>query len=127
LQAPDDQAPRSSAWVRGGDITMSTTLLKQATLKAQPGPYALIIYPPGNRSTAPLQPGVRAVISGTDGDGAYLRSSPGVGDNKLTLLPEGTTVTVIGPFPPPGADGHDWIGVSVDGQQGYVAAEYVSS
>ncbi len=126
LLDPDDQAARSSAWVRGGDITMSISLLTQATLKAQPGPYALVIYPPGRRSTAPLQAGSNAVIAGTDGDGAYLRSSPGVGDNKIILLPEGTVLTVTGPFPPPSADGHQWLGVSVNGALGFVAAEYVS-
>ncbi len=127
LLDPDDQAARSSAWVRGGDITMPLSLLTQATLKAQPGPYALVIYPPGRRSTAPLRSGSSAVIGGTDGDGAYLRSAPGVGDNKIVLLPEGTVLTVTGPFPPPTADGHQWIGVSVNGQTGFVAAEYVSA
>jgi hypothetical protein len=125
LLDPDDQAPRSSDWVRGGDITIPTSLLAQATLKAQPGPYALIVYAPGR--AAALQPSTQAQIAGTDGDGAFLRSSPGIGDNKLALLPEGAAVTVVGPFPAPHADGHDWIGVTTaDGQQGYVAAEYVS-
>lgn len=127
LLDPDDQAPRTSDWVRGGDITISAGLLTQATLKAQPGPYALIIYPPGRGSSQPLAAGMQAHIAGTSGDGAYLRSAPGIGDNKLTLLTEGTSITVVGPFPAPNADGHDWIGVSVDGQQGYVAAEYVSA
>jgi hypothetical protein len=127
LLDPDDQAPRTSDWVRGGDITISAGLLAQATLHAQPGPYALIIYPPGRGTSRPLQAGMAAHVAGTDGDGAYLRSSPGVGDNKLALLPEGTAVTVVGPFPAPNADGHDWIGVSVNGQQGYVAADYISA
>lgn len=127
LLDPDDQAPRSSAWVRGGDITMSVALLTQSTLKAQPGPYALVIYPPGRPPATTLRAGGTAVIADTDGDGAYLRSSPGLGDNKLVLLSEGTALTVIGPFPPPSADGHQWIGVSANGQQGYVAAEYVAA
>lgn len=126
LLDPDDQAPRSGAWVRGGNITMSLALFKQATLQAQPGPYALIIYPPGRRGAA-LSVGARAKISGTNGDGAFLRSSPGIADNKLTLLDEGTAVTITGPFPAPAADGHDWIGVTINGQQGYVAGEYVSA
>jgi hypothetical protein len=125
LLDPDDQAARSSDWVRGGNIMMSTSLFEQATIKAQPGPYALVIYAPGHRT--PLQAGSQAQIMGTDGDGAWLRSTPAIGDNKLTLLPEGSAVTVVGPFPPPSADGHQWIGVSINGQQGYVAADYVAS
>lgn len=125
LLDPDDQAPRWSGWVRGGDITIPASLLAQATLKAQPGPYALVIYPPGQGT--PLTVGAAAHISGTDGDGAFLRSSPGLGDNKLTLLPEGAAVTVNGPIPAATADGYDWISVTTaDGQQGYVAANYVA-
>ncbi|MHB8577769.1 MAG: SH3 domain-containing protein [Dehalococcoidia bacterium] len=125
LLDPDDQTPRSSDWVRGGDITISLATLEQATLKAQPGAYAMIIYAPAPLASSGLTVGVAAHIGGTGGDGAFLRSSPGIGDNKLTSLPEGTEVTVAGPFPLPNADGRDWIGVSVNGQQGYVAAEYV--
>jgi len=124
LLDPDDQAARSAGWVRGGDITMSLSLLEQATLKAQPGPYAMIIYAPGR--AMPLHTGGRAQVAGTNGDGAFLRANPSIGDNKLVLLPEGAVVTVTGPFPPPSADGHSWIGVSVDGQQGFIAAEYLA-
>lgn len=125
LLDPDDQAPRSSAWVRGGDTTISESLFARAALKAQPGAYAMVIYPPGQSKA--LTPGDAAHISGTNGDGAFLRSAPGVGDDKVTLLPEGTAVTVSGPIPAASGDGHDWIIVTTaDGQQGYVAAEYVS-
>jgi|SRR5579884_2970240 len=120
---PDDQAPRWSGWIRGGDIRLSLSTFESAGLHAQPGPYAMIVYAPGNH--APLQAGQAAHIAGTNGDGAWLRSSPGIADNKLALLPEGTPLMVIGPFPAPNTDGHDWIGVNVNGQQGYVAAEYV--
>jgi hypothetical protein len=119
---PDNQAPRSSDWVRGGDITMSTALLGQAMLHAQPGPYGMIVYAPGNKPA--LQAGA-AHISGTDGDGAFLRSSAGTGDNKLTLLTEGTAVTITS-LPGTSADGHTWVGVSANGQQGFVAADYLS-
>ena len=121
---PDDQTPRTSDWLRGGDITIPLSLLESAGLRAQPGPYAMIIYPPGRQ--VPLGVGSQARISGTDGDGAFLRSSPGIADNKLDLLAEGTLVTVQGPLPAANADGHDWIGVWVNGQQGYVAADYVA-
>jgi hypothetical protein len=126
LHDPDDQQPRWSGWVRGGDIMLATALLAQAGLHAQSGPYALVVAPPG--TAAAMQQGRTAHITGTDGDGAWLRSTPAVGDNsnKLLALPDGTAVTVIGPLPPPHADGHDWIGVSTaDGQQGYIAAEFV--
>ncbi|HLZ71525.1 MAG TPA: hypothetical protein VKV26_16605 [Dehalococcoidia bacterium] len=119
----DDQRPRWDGWIRGGDITLPLGLFEQAMLKAQPGPYGLIVYAPGRGA---LHAGMQARVSGTDGDGAYLRGGAGIGDNKLTLLPEGTTVSVVGPFPPPNADGHDWIGVSYNGQQGFVAAEYLA-
>jgi hypothetical protein len=120
---PDNQPARFGGWVRGGDITMSTSLLGQAMMQAQPGPYGLIVYAPGNRP--PLQAGA-AHISGTDGDGAFLRSSAGIGDNKLTLLTEGTAVTISGPLPGSNADGHTWVSVSANGQQGYVATDYLS-
>jgi hypothetical protein len=121
---PDDQVNHSAGWVHGGNITMSVGLFSQAVLKAQPGPYALVIYPPGRGPG--LQIGAQARITGTDGDGAFLRSSPEVGDNKITLLPEGTVISVVGPLPAPRANDHDWIGVTVNGQQGYVAADFVS-
>jgi hypothetical protein len=120
---PDDQRPRWDGWIRGGDITLPLDLFEQAMMRAQPGPYGLIIHPPSHGA---LHAGMQAKVSGTDGDGAYLRSGAGIGDNKLTLLPEGTVVSVVGPFPAPNADGHDWVGVSYNGQQGYVAAEYLA-
>jgi hypothetical protein len=124
LLDPDDQPPRWSGWIRGGDIMLSTALFARACMEAQPGPYGLIISPPGGG----LAVGASARIAGTDGDGAWLRSSPGIGDNKVRILPEGTAVTIVGPLPPPSADGHEWIGVrTADGTQGYVAAEYVSA
>jgi hypothetical protein len=120
---PDDQPARNSGWLRGGDITLPLALFEQAGLRAQPGPYALIVYAPGK---APgLKAGDPARISGTNGDGVWLRSGPAIADNKLNLLPEGTAVTVTGPFPAPNADGHDWIGVNVNGQDGFVAADYI--
>ncbi|HZQ37348.1 MAG TPA: C39 family peptidase [Dehalococcoidia bacterium] len=120
---PDDQRPRWSGWIRGGDITLPLELFEQAMLKAQPGPYGIVIHPPARGA---LHAGVQAKISGTDGDGAFLRNSAGMGDNKIAVLPEGSVVSVVGPFPAPNADGHDWIGVVADGQQGFVAAEYLT-
>jgi len=125
LLDPDDQPPRWAGWIRGGDIMLAVDLFARACMEAQPGPYGLIIAPPGSGG---LQIGASARISGTDGDGAWLRSSPGIGENKVRALPEGTIVTIVGPLPPPSADGHEWIGVrTADGTQGYVAAEYVST
>ncbi len=120
---PDDQRPRWNGWIRGGDITLPVDLFEQAMLRAQPGPYGMVIHPP---SRGALHAGMQAKVSGTDGDGAFLRSSAGTGDNKITVLPEGTVVSVVGPFPAPNADGHDWIGVVANGQQGFVAAEYLT-
>ena len=119
---PDDQRPRWNGWIRGGDITLPVDLFEQAMLRAQPGPYGMVIHPP---SRGALHAGMQAKVSGTDGDGAFLRNSAGTGDNKITVLPEGTVVSVVGPFPAPNADGHDWIGVVANGQQGFVAAEYL--
>ena len=128
LHDPDDQAPRWAGWIRGGDITISESLFAQAGLEAQSGPYALIIAP--TVSGGGPRVGQSARISGTNGDGAWLRSSAAVGDNsnKIKALPDGTAVTVIGPLPPPNADGHDWIGVSTaDGTQGYIAADFLTA
>jgi hypothetical protein len=126
LHDPDDQAPRWAGWVRGGDITMATSLFAQAGLHAQSGPYAIVVAPPAPSSS--LQVGQTAHISGTGGDGAWLRGAPAIGDDsdKIAALPDGTAVTIAGPLPPPNADGHDWIGVSTaDGRQGYIAADFL--
>lgn len=120
---PDDQRPRWDGWIRGGNITLPLGLFEQAMLKAQPGPYGIVIHPPARGA---LHAGMQAKVSGTDGDGAFLRNSAGTGDNKITVLPEGAVVSVVGPFPAPNADGHAWIGVIANGQQGFVAAEYLT-
>ena len=128
LHDPDDQAPRWAGWVRGGDIMLSESLFAQAGLHAQSGPYAIVIAPPAPASG--LQIGQTAHIAGTGGDGAWLRSAPQIGDDsdKIKALPDGTAVSIVGPLPPPNADGHDWIGVSTaDGQQGYIAADFLSA
>lgn len=61
------------------------------------------------------------VVTGTDGDGVQCHSGPSIDDPVLGVLPEGSSVTILGPA----ADG--WWPVDCgDGQTGYVVTTYVT-
>lgn len=63
------------------------------------------------------------VVSGTGGDGVWLKAGPQVGSARLTLLPEGTALSILGG--PTAADGYQWFKVEADGQIGYVVGDYL--
>lgn len=68
------------------------------------------------------------VVVGTGGAGLFLRSGPGTNNQKLTVLPEGTSVLVLnGPI----SDGQsNWYHVQLKGagtMSGYSSADYLSA
>jgi hypothetical protein len=75
--------------------------------------------------TPTMQP-VSAVITGTGGQGVYLRDAPGLGGKKIDSLAEGDTVEVLGPAVE--ADGTWWIPVrTASGVTGWMALEFCAT
>ena len=79
--------------------------------------------PPGPAfADEPLEPGEQAVVS-AEGDGLRLRFLPSTDGAVLDTVPDDTVVTAVGAQHR--ADGHCWERVIVDGQPGWMAAEYL--
>ncbi len=73
-----------------------------------------------------LNLGGQAVIAHANGDQVRLRSTPSYDGDTVSMFAEGTTVDVIdGPID--AADGTAWYHVSVQGADGYIAAEWLAS
>lgn len=90
---------------------------------APPAATAPISGPPAAPPTRTIAPARAFVVSGTDGDGVRLRSTPG-GD-QLGSYSEGTTLEQIGPDQAVG--GVNWRNVrGPDGLEGWVAAEFTA-
>jgi mannosyl-glycoprotein endo-beta-N-acetylglucosaminidase len=75
----------------------------------------------GGGSNSNFSAGDRAVVSGTNGDGVRLRSSGSSDAAVISVLSEGTSVSVID-----GSTG-DWVAISVSGTSGFVHMDYLSS
>ncbi|MCC6790276.1 MAG: C40 family peptidase [Thermomicrobiales bacterium] len=75
----------------------------------------------GGASNSSFSAGDNAVVAGTNGDGVRLRSSGSGNAAIITVLSEGTSVTVI--------DGITsyWVAVSAAGTSGFVHMDYLSS
>jgi hypothetical protein len=93
----------------------------------------LSIFPPtpsvtptvdGTLPTPTVTPIVRrAVVEGTGGNGLYLRESPG--GPEITILPEGTNLTVVDE-PPQTVDGLNWLLVrTIAGDEGWVSDTFL--
>jgi hypothetical protein len=64
------------------------------------------------------------IVSGTGGQGLFLRPDPSTAGTPITTLPEGTRVEAIGEDVP----GGDYLWRKVrtpDGREGYVAADFL--
>lgn len=71
----------------------------------------------------PLEVGDKAIVR-ADGDCLRLRLTPGVGGERITCMPEGSIVTVIGG--PVSLDGFTWVEVrTAAGLEGWAANEYL--
>jgi uncharacterized protein YgiM (DUF1202 family) len=68
--------------------------------------------------------GQAVVVGGTNGDGLLLREGPGFDAATLGAFPDGT-VAVITDGPIGAEDGTVWYGVEVEGQTGYMLADYL--
>ncbi len=104
---------------------MSRLLIVCAALAALAGGAALLAGPLAAATWAQEPPhvGGNAVVSGTDGDGLVLRSSPGLTQTAQSTLAEGTRVQVLeGPL---SADGHQWYRVSSAVGTGWASARYL--
>lgn len=67
--------------------------------------------------------GISAPVAWTGGQGLRLHSAPGTEEPVLTVLPEGTTVTIACQV----SAGELWSKVDVDGQEGYVADHFLDT
>jgi hypothetical protein len=107
--------PRSEAQAF---VPIATTLVVRTI-----APSATATAPPAASSPTP-GPIRYGYVSGTGGQGVYLRRTPEWND-RLGAFVEGTRMSVAGETI--GDDGTTWVQVTApDGQQGYVPAQYIS-
>jgi 3D (Asp-Asp-Asp) domain-containing protein len=86
---------------------------------------ALFVNAASAVSAEELTSGDAATVAGTDGRGMRLRTGPGMSHRIITVLPEGTVVTIMsGPV----ADGEaDWYQVSASSGTGWGIAQYLKA
>lgn len=65
-----------------------------------------------------------AVVSGTGGDGVWLKAGPHVSTARITLLAEGTALSVLS-GPQASDDGYQWFNVASQGQVGWMVSDYL--
>jgi cell wall-associated NlpC family hydrolase len=64
------------------------------------------------------------VVSGTGGVGVWLKAGPHVDTARITLLAEGTSLTVLG-GPRASDDGYSWFNVQTQGQTGWIVGDFM--
>lgn len=81
---------------------------------------------PAPAATAPdVKEGDRVKVTNTDNAGVRLRGAVGYSADVLTILEEGTVVTVVG-APTTDTKGNGWVPVSFDGTKGFVVGPYLT-
>jgi hypothetical protein len=81
---------------------------------------------PAEAQPAPDSSGPTVRVANTDGSGVTLRDKPGLSGKRLTVVPEGTRLTIVSADVK--ADGHTWKNVQTpSGTAGWVAGEYVKA
>jgi beta propeller repeat protein len=81
--------------------------------------------PPALAQQPPPQLTQRYVVANTDGAGASLRAGPGLNADRLKVLPEGASVTALGPTQ--SADGLLWRQVrDPNNDLGWIASDYLA-
>ncbi len=91
-----------------------------------PGPEGVSTPDEGSVAPANLVVGGRASVSDTGGVGLNLREGAGTAHGRVKMLPEGTTVDVIGG--PTEADGYTWWQVQdTTGTSGWAVEQYLSA
>jgi 3D (Asp-Asp-Asp) domain-containing protein len=104
---------------------MSRLLIACAALAVASSGAALLAGPLAavSRAQEPPHIGGSAVVSGTDGDGLVLRTSPGLTQRTQATVAEGARVQVLeGPL---SVDGHQWFRVSSGAGAGWASARYL--
>lgn len=72
-----------------------------------------------------LTSGGQAIVANTHGDGVNLRDSVGTGGAVLQVIPEGSTLAVVG-GPDTADDGTHWYNVDINGNRGWVISDFLS-
>lgn len=93
-----------------------------------PRPTVTLTMTPTPTATATpepqVMPGVQVTVSGTVGQNLRLRAGPGLTQETLSILEEGTRLTVLEGSE--AADGYEWWKVRTDdGQEGWVAGNWL--
>jgi hypothetical protein len=76
------------------------------------------------RASTDLSSGDIATIADANGDGVRLRAKPGASGTVIDELPEGTLVDILA-GPTHAGDGTYWYQVTVNGETGYMVADYL--
>lgn len=86
----------------------------------------IALVPTSALADTDLDVGGQAHIAYANGDAVRLRYGPGYSNDVLDMIPEGTTVDVLdGPFW--AADDSVWYKIDVDGEDGYLVADYLAA
>ncbi|MCX2726392.1 SH3 domain-containing protein [Thermomicrobium sp. 4228-Ro] len=83
-----------------------------------------LLSPTAVQAETAVPVGGAAVVAGTNGDGLNLRSGPGYDHSVLTVIPEGSSVQVVG-GPEQDRDGNHWWNVQWAGLTGWALADYL--
>lgn len=81
---------------------------------------------PASSSNGSGQAGSALTVSGTNGNGLRLRDGASTSASVLTVMPEGTSVSVVG-ADKTDADGTSWANVSYQGTTGFASRDFLSS
>ncbi|MCC7367786.1 MAG: cellulase family glycosylhydrolase [Chloroflexi bacterium] len=118
----DDYSPRP-AWTAFRDMR-SEARNRSAAAPARTAAKPSASEAAAQEAAAAQASGPTVRVAGTDGQGVTLREKPGVAGRRLSVVPEGARLTVIGEDVQ--ADGRTWRNVkTASGASGWVAAEYV--
>jgi uncharacterized protein YgiM (DUF1202 family) len=82
-----------------------------------------VLAPSAAFASTELGSGDAAVIARANGDNVRLRKAPDSSSAVVGKFPEGTSVQITGAMVNDGAT--NWYPVTIQGQSGYIAAEYV--
>lgn len=87
--------------------------------------FLQVSFADNNATAAGLGSGTEARVTGTDGDGVRLRTTPAVSNNTITTLQENWQVTILG-GPYNDSAGDSFYKVEWANKQGYVMSQYLT-
>jgi hypothetical protein len=91
---------------------------------AESSAVSAVTNTPSTPAARVLSLGSQALVVDTGGVGVRLRSGPGLSSAKLTVLPEGTALKIVGG--PRDSDGYRWWEVRGNNVSGWVAGEFLT-